>query len=161
MNGTVIFPFQQRYVFPGIRPGNGQIEIFSRPQVIENSWKILCLSEQIFYRKQSLGAPDIVRLFTSPSLSNVRNVVGEHIFFCRIVSILSDSNPISKRKREIRCRLFTRPIKCEILPKRKTGGRMHEQPQSYSVFVNSLLFLGSRRLRCTQLAFLLLSSHVV
>ena len=160
MNGTVIFPFQQRPVFPGIRPGNGQIEIFSRSQVIENSRQYLPLRTDI-YRKQSLGAPDIVRLFTSPSLSNVRNVVGEHIFFCRIVSILSDSNPISKRKREIRCRLFTRPIKCEILPKRKTGGRMHEQPQSYSVFVNSLLFLGSRRLRCTQLAFLLLSSHVV
>ena len=35
---------------------NGYGEIFSRPQVIENS-RQYCFSDQIFYRKQSLGAP--------------------------------------------------------------------------------------------------------
>ena len=41
-----------------VREWNGHLEIVSLPQVI----KILghtCFSEQIFYRKQSLGAPDI------------------------------------------------------------------------------------------------------
>ena len=36
------------------------LEIFNRPQAIEY-WNILgsiCFSKQIFYRKQSLGAPD-------------------------------------------------------------------------------------------------------
>ena len=86
------------HVFPGIRPGNGQIEIFSRPQVRENSWKILCLSEQIFYTKQSLGAPDIVRLFTSPSLSNVRNVEGEHIFFAELLVFIGTATQFQKGK---------------------------------------------------------------
>ena len=40
MNGTVIWNF------------------FLRPQVIENSRQYLLPLEQIFYRKQSLGAPD-------------------------------------------------------------------------------------------------------
>ena len=35
---------------------NGHTPIFSCPQVIENS---ICFSEQIFYRKQSSGAPDV------------------------------------------------------------------------------------------------------
>ena len=35
---------------------NGHTQIFSCPQVIENS---ICFSEQIFYRKQSSGAPDV------------------------------------------------------------------------------------------------------
>ena len=34
---------------------NGHLEIFSRPQVIKKG--NVCFSEQIFYRKQSLGAP--------------------------------------------------------------------------------------------------------
>ena len=37
---------------------NGHLEVFSRPQTIENSRQYLLL-EQIFYRKQSLGAPDV------------------------------------------------------------------------------------------------------
>ena len=37
---------------------NGHLEVFSRPQTIENSRQYLVL-EQIFYRKQSLGAPDV------------------------------------------------------------------------------------------------------
>ena len=35
---------------------NAHLEIFSHIQAIENSWQS-CFSEQIFYRKQSLGAP--------------------------------------------------------------------------------------------------------
>ena len=34
---------------------NGHLEIFSCPQEIENS---SCFSEEIFYRKQSSGAPE-------------------------------------------------------------------------------------------------------
>ena len=37
---------------------NAHLEIFSRIQAIENSWQS-CFFEQIFYRKQSLGAPAI------------------------------------------------------------------------------------------------------
>ena len=37
---------------------NAHLEIFSRIQAIENSWQSW-FSEQIFYRKQSLGAPAI------------------------------------------------------------------------------------------------------
>ena len=36
---------------------NSHLEIFNRPQAVENSRQHL-LSEQIFYRKQSLGAPN-------------------------------------------------------------------------------------------------------
>ena len=41
-----------------IHEGNNYLEIFMRPQVIENSGDI-CVSEQIFYRKQTFGAPAI------------------------------------------------------------------------------------------------------
>ena len=38
---------------------NGHLEIFSRPQAIENSRQYLLLrKDNPFYRKQSLGAPD-------------------------------------------------------------------------------------------------------
>ena len=44
---------------------NGLLELFSRPQVIENIGNI-SFSEQIFYRKQSLGAPvSLVKLLRS------------------------------------------------------------------------------------------------
>ena len=36
---------------------NGGLEIFGLPQAIENS-RQFCFSKQIFYRKQSLGAPE-------------------------------------------------------------------------------------------------------
>ena len=45
--------------FENVHEWNDHLEIFSRPQVIENSLGNICVSEQIFYRKQSLGAPDI------------------------------------------------------------------------------------------------------
>ena len=37
---------------------NGYLEIFSCPQAIENCIGNICFSEQIFYTKQSLGAPE-------------------------------------------------------------------------------------------------------
>ena len=38
---------------------NGYLEIFSRPQAIENSRQYLLLrKDNLFYKKQSLGAPD-------------------------------------------------------------------------------------------------------
>ena len=44
---------------------NGLLELFSRPQVIENIGNI-SFSEQIFYRKQSLDAPvSLVKLLRS------------------------------------------------------------------------------------------------
>ena len=41
----------------------GHLEIFSLPQVIENSRQFF-FSEQIFYRRQWLGAPDSNELFS-------------------------------------------------------------------------------------------------
>ena len=38
---------------------NGHLQIFSLPEAIENS-KQFYFSEQIFHRKQSLGAPDMM-----------------------------------------------------------------------------------------------------
>ena len=49
-----------RYVSKIVHEWNGYGEIFSRPQVMENSIGNICFSEQIiFHRKQSLGAPDL------------------------------------------------------------------------------------------------------
>ena len=42
---------------------NGHLEIFSLPRAIENSRQFF-FSEQIFYRKQWLGAPDSNELFS-------------------------------------------------------------------------------------------------
>ena len=48
-----------RYVSKIVHEWNGYGEIFSRPQVMENSIGNICFSEQIFHRKQLLGAPDL------------------------------------------------------------------------------------------------------
>ena len=50
---------------------------FSRPQVIENSRQYLLLrSEQIFYRKQSLGAPVVSYIFP---LFTIRNTISKNV----------------------------------------------------------------------------------
>ena len=38
---------------------SGHLESLSLPQAIENSGQLLLLAEQIFHRKQSLGAPGL------------------------------------------------------------------------------------------------------
>ena len=120
MNGTVIFPFQQRPVFPGIRPGNGQIEIFSRPQVMENSRQYLPLRIDIL-QKTVVGCPRYSKIIHLAQFVKCSKCRRRTYFFCRTVSIVSDSNLISKRKREIRCRLFTHPIKREITKTQNWG----------------------------------------
>ena len=56
---------------------NGYGEIFSRPQVMENSIGNICFSEQIFHRKQSLGAPDLGFEFGTEWLKYIR----EHLLW--------------------------------------------------------------------------------
>ena len=47
-----------RYATKIVHKWNGHLEIFNLPQAIEYVRQFLLLREQIFYRKQSLGAPD-------------------------------------------------------------------------------------------------------